>query len=150
MSNAEHFLPWGWIVAGMLLCAAETFAPGIFLLWIGLAGIAVGLIHFLLPIGFEWSLVVFAVLALAFSLIGRKVYGSIDTGTAGDGLNRRADVLVGRHFLLERAIVNGAGAIRVHDSVWRVTGPDLPQGTRVRVMGVDDGVLLRVEPAVSG
>jgi membrane protein implicated in regulation of membrane protease activity len=59
-------------------------------------------------------------------------------------------VLVGRHFLLERAIVNGAGAIRVHDSVWRVTGPDLPQGTQVRVTGVDDGVLLRVEPAVSG
>jgi membrane protein implicated in regulation of membrane protease activity len=150
MANAEHFIPWIWIVAGLLLCAAETFAPGIFLLWIGLAGMAVGVVHFLVPLGFEWSLVLFAVLALAFSLIGRKVYGSIDTGTAGDALNRRADVLVGRDFPLERAIVNGAGAIRVYDTVWRVTGPDLPQGARVRVSGVEDGVLLRVEPAASG
>lgn len=150
MGNAEHFLPWAWIVAGMLLCAAETLAPGIFLLWIGLAGVAVGLIHFLVPLGFEWSLVFFAVLALAFSLIGRKVYGSIDTGSAGDALNRRAGVLVGRDFLLERAIVNGAGAIRVHDSVWRVTGPDLPAGARVRVTAVEEGVLLRVEPIASG
>ena len=150
MSNAEHFAPWIWIVAGMLVCAAETFAPGIFLLWIGLAGIAVGLAHFLAPIGFEWSLVLFAVLALAFSLIGRRVYGSIDTGTAGDALNRRAGVLVGREFPLERPIVNGAGSIRVHDSVWRVTGPDLPAGTRVRVTGIEDGVLLRVEAVLRG
>jgi hypothetical protein len=59
-------------------------------------------------------------------------------------------VLVGRDFLLERAIVNGAGAIRVHDSVWRVTGPDLPAGARVRVTAVEEGVLLRVEPIASG
>ena len=150
MATAEHFFPWIWIVAGLLLCAAETLAPGIFLLWIGLAGIAVGLIHFLVPLGFEWSLVLFAILAVAFSLLGRRIYGSIDTGTAGNALNRRAEVLIGRTFVLERPIANGAGTIRVHDSVWRVTGPDLPQGTRVRVSGVEDGVLLRVEPAAGG
>ncbi len=37
-------------------------------------------------------------------------------------------------------------AIRVGDSVWLVSGPDLPAGAPVRVTG-QDGVLLLVEPA---
>jgi hypothetical protein len=52
-------------------------------------------------------------------------------------LNRRAEALVGRVFTLEKPIVDGAGTVRVDDTIWRVAGPDTPAGSRVRVVHAD-------------
>jgi membrane protein implicated in regulation of membrane protease activity len=43
---------------------------------------------------------------------------------------------------LEAAIVNGHGRIRLGDTLWRVSGPDLPAGTHVRVKAVENGQLV--------
>ena len=43
-------------------------------------------------------------------------------------------------------IVGGRGQIKVDDTNWRVTGPDLPSGAKVRVAGAD-GAVLAVERA---
>lgn len=43
-------------------------------------------------------------------------------------------------------IVNGVGRVRVGDSEWRATGPDLPTGSRVLVVGAE-GTTLEVEAA---
>jgi membrane protein implicated in regulation of membrane protease activity len=139
--------PWLWLTAGILLCAAETLAPGMFLLWIGLAAFATGLTAFAVTLGFEWTLIVFGLYAVLSLLVGRRFYGSRASEGDRPFLNRRADVLVGQMFFLERAIQAGEGRIKVNDSVWRVRGPDLPAGAKVLVTGVEEGVLLRVEPA---
>ena len=65
---------------------------------------------------------------------------------AASGLNRRGSELVGRQFALHDAIIGGRGKIRVGDSLWLVSGPDLPAGAQVKVTGQDGAVLL-VEPA---
>jgi membrane protein implicated in regulation of membrane protease activity len=52
-------------------------------------------------------------------------------------LNRRAAALVGRVFTLEKPIVDGAGTVRIGDTVWRVAGPDAPAGSRVKIVQVD-------------
>ena len=49
MSN--DLAPWFWLAAGILTCAAEALAPGMFLLWIGLAAIATGLTSFVVAMG---------------------------------------------------------------------------------------------------
>ena len=54
---------WAWLTIGVLLCAAEIVAPGFFLVWLGVAAIATGVLAFLLPIGVPMQLGVFAVLA---------------------------------------------------------------------------------------
>lgn len=136
---------WIWLSAGLLLCAAEALAPGIFLLWIGLAALATGLLLMAVPLAFAETLVSFGVLAIILVMVGRLVYGARGGKSDGAFLNRRAEALVGREFVLHEPIVEGAGHIRVGDSIWRVAGPDLPAGSRVRVTGVEDGVLLRVE-----
>jgi hypothetical protein len=41
--------------------------------------------------------------------------------------------------------VDGAGTVRVDDSVWRVTGPDIPAGRRIKVVSIH-GTALHVEP----
>jgi inner membrane protein len=60
-------------------------------------------------------------------------------------LNQRTGKFIGQIHSLEVAIVDGTGKLRLGDSTWRVTGPDLPVGTRVRVIGAD-AATLKVEP----
>ena len=61
-------------------------------------------------------------------------------------LNRRTASYVGRVFTLEKPIVDGIGTVGIDDTVWRVTGPDTPAGSQVKVTRVD-GAVLHVEPA---
>ena len=139
--------PWFWLIAGLALCGAEMFAPGVFLLWIGLAAMGVGLVLFALPMSLAWTLIVFALLSVAALFVGRRFYGAL-SHTEGDAtLNRRAEQLVGRVVFLETPIVNEEGSARVNDTIWRVRGADLPAGARVRVTGVVNGVVLAVEAA---
>ena len=142
------YAPWIWLAAGILLCACESVAPGLFLLWIGLAAIATGLTAFVVSTGFEWTLILFGLYAVASLVIGRRVYGPRESIKESPFLNRRLESLIGREYALDHAIEQGEGRIRVNDTVWRVRGPELPAGTRVRVTGSEDGVLLRVEPVV--
>jgi hypothetical protein len=43
---------------------------------------------------------------------------------------------------LVTAIENGVGRARVGDSEWRVQGPDLPVGSRVRALSVNGNTLV--------
>jgi len=135
-----------WLLAGLALCAAETLVPGASLIWIGAAGLILGAVDFFAPMPLTVQLLGFAVLVVALVFAGRRVYGSIDA--VGPSLPMsRAHALVGREFFLDEAIARGFGSIRVDDSVWRVAGEDMPSGTRVRVVGIEDGSAIRVERA---
>lgn len=136
---------WMWLTAGLLLCAAEALASGMFLLWIGLAALATGLLVMVVPLTFAWTLMSFGGFAIVMVLAGRSLYGSRSQKSDRPFLNRRAEALIGQEFVLHEPISDGAGHIRVADSIWRVAGPDLPAGSRVKVAGVEKGVLLRVE-----
>jgi membrane protein implicated in regulation of membrane protease activity len=54
--------------------------------------------------------------------------------------------LIGQSFDLIDPIVNGRGSIKTGDTIWRVEGPELPQGARIEVVGAD-GTLLKVVKA---
>ena len=56
-------------------------------------------------------------------------------------LNRRGEQLVGRTATLTEPIHEGRGRIQLGDTLWRVAGPDLPVGARVRVVAVADADL---------
>ena len=83
------------------------------------------------------QLIAFAVLSIAcipaWRYFARKVERPVDRPF----LNRRADGYVGRVFTLEKPIVDGVGTIRIEDTVWRVSGPDLPAGSRVKIARAD-------------
>ena len=135
-----------WLVAGLALCAAETLAPGGFLIWIGVAAVAVGIVEFFVSIDLTPALLLFAALVVAFVFVGRRVYGSLDSGAPQLPLSR-AHALISKEFYLDEAIERGHGRIRVGDSQWRVAGDDLPKGAKVRVVAVEDGVEVKVEKA---
>lgn len=142
--DADH-IGWLWISIGVLMCAAEMLAPGVFLFWLGLAAIATGGLLMLQQLSPELALLAFGGFAVVCMLLGRAVYGSMRKTEAAPFLNQRAEGLVGKEFTLDQPIANSAGRIRVDDSIWRVTGPDALAGARVRVVSVEKGgVLLRV------
>jgi inner membrane protein len=60
-------------------------------------------------------------------------------------LNRRINDYVGKSYVLDEAIINGRGRVKIDDTLWEVTGPDLPQGAWVTIVGVD-GLRLRAMP----
>jgi membrane protein implicated in regulation of membrane protease activity len=129
---------WSWIVLGGVLLVLEILVPGVFLLWIGIAAILTGALSLQLlwldAWGWQVQVLVFLVLSLVSAYIGTRVMGKSDGSDTDEPLlNRRAEQLVGRTATLEEAIVNGRGRIRLGDTLWRVSGPDLPAGTRVRV-----------------
>ncbi len=138
---------WIWLAGGILLLAAETTLPGVFLIWVGLAAIATGLVLFAVPMSGTMQLIIFAIFGLAAIFLGHRIQSRLKNAvTDSPFLNERGKSLVGNVYLLESAIVNGAGSVRIGDSVWRVTGADLAIGTKVKVTGVDGGTLM-VEPA---
>jgi hypothetical protein len=129
---------WGWIVIGLVLVGGEMLAPGVFLLWLGLAALLTGAVVGLTGLAWQGAWLVFAGLAIACVLIGRTV--TRHRGEEPDiamGLNDRGRQLIGRVFRLEATMTNGEGRIRVGDSSWRVTGPELLAGTEIRVVRVD-------------
>ena len=147
MSEAFALAPPGyglWLVVGLVLCAAETLAPGAFLIWIGAAALIMGGALMAFSLSGTAHMLLFAALVVALVVIGRQVYGSLDK-RAPPQLAGRAEALVGQEFYLDTPIVRGFGAIRVNDSIWRATGDDLPVGALVRVVQVRDAATLLVE-----
>lgn len=141
----QHLSFWNWLAVGTLLLILEVFGTGGYLLWIGIAAASVGVLTYLFP-ELPWAVQFF--LFGAFSVLS-AVYWWRRQRTAAKpsdqpGLNRRGSELVGRQVVLHEAIINGRGKIKASGSLWLVSGPDLPVGSQVRVIG-QDGVLLKVE-----
>ena len=75
-----------------------------------------------------WNWLIFGVILMALELLAPGVF------LFWLGL---AALLVGRVFTLEKPIIDGAGTVRIDDTVWRVAGPDAPAGSRVKIVQVD-------------
>ncbi|QRM56662.1 NfeD family protein [Sinorhizobium sp. BG8] len=146
---ATELGPWAWWVLGIVLLTAEVLLPGVFLVWIGIAAVLTGALSLILWESALWSWqlqwLVFAALSLASVLLGRRLVAKGGKETDEPFLNRRADSLVGRTATLEQPIREGRGRIRLDDTSWSVQGPDLPVGTRVRIVR-SSGRELTVEP----
>ncbi len=138
---------WNWLIFGVILMALELLAPGVFLFWLGLAALLVGLLSFAFAPSWQLQILLFALFAVAAVPLWRRL-ATRAAAPAQDNpyLNRRAAALVGREFTLEKPIVDGNGTVRVDDTVWRVAGPDTPAGSRVRIVQAD-GARLTVTAA---
>lgn len=134
---------WNWFIIAVILLGLELVTPGVNLLWFGLAAIVVGMLALLTGITWQWQLVSFAILAVGVFFLVRQL-SNPEEETGDSSLNNRAEQYVGRVFVVENAIKNGRGKVRVGDTLWTVQGDDVPEGGRVRVVGAN-GTVLTVE-----
>jgi membrane protein implicated in regulation of membrane protease activity len=132
---------WTWWIIGLALLILEIILPGVFMLWFGIAAMIVGTVSLMIGESAIWSwqvqLIAFAVLSLASAIIGRKYWYNVHPDTDQPHLNERGEQMIGKVSVLMEALENGAGRIKLGDTVWRVVGPDLPAGSKVRVIGSD-------------
>jgi membrane protein implicated in regulation of membrane protease activity len=139
---------YGWFLFALILIGVELIAPGYFMLWIGIAALVVGALLVVLPeVSFLSQAVAFVVLALLSCWCYWRFVRPATLGASDQPLlNRRAEQFVGRRYVLDNAIVNGRGKVRVGDSPWLAEGPDLPAGAEVEVIAVE-GTTLKVRAA---
>jgi inner membrane protein len=138
--------PWNWWVLGLILLGLEILAPGTIFLWFGVSAILVGTLALFVQMSWQVSLVIFLILSFVSLIVGRRLMSRLASETGDPGLNRRGSRYVGRVLVLIEPLSQGAGKLSIDDTVWRITGPDLPAGTRVRITGLD-GARLTVEQA---
>ena len=132
---------WNWLIVGVVLMGIETFAPGVFMLWLGLAALIVGVLSFSIAWSWHAQILVFAVLSIAMVPRWRYYSGRSPQPTDKPFLNKRAEGLIGRVFTLDKPIVDGVGTVRIDDTVWRVSGPNAPSGSRVKIVSADGASL---------
>jgi membrane protein implicated in regulation of membrane protease activity len=142
MSFFAELGAWNWLIAAVGLFILEIFAPGVFLLWFGVAAAIVGLLTTVFEIPILWQAILFAIAAIASVLVGRHLFPYTEQVSDQSSLNLRGHQYVGRTFTLEQPIVEGRGRLRVGDSLWSAEGPDLAAGNRVRVTGIKGTVLV--------
>ena len=133
---------WLWMIAGVLMLIAEIVAPGVFLVWIGIAAIVTGLFAILLDIGIAGQLGLFALYSVLAVLVGRRVYAVKGIEHSDPGLNNPSLRLVGKRVLVVQPVDEDSGRVRVGDSEWSARGGPAQPGERVRITGVEGNCLI--------
>ena len=133
---------WHWMVLAVLLAAAETFMPGAVAIWFAASAAFIGLLLIVLPIPWQWQLIGFAVLGIVAMLVYRSYRLKNPERDDQPNLNQRGVQYIGSELVLVEPIEQGSGKAKVGDGVWKVTGPELPAGARVRVTAVSGTVLI--------
>jgi membrane protein implicated in regulation of membrane protease activity len=134
--------PWNWFILAVILLTLETMIPGVHFLWFGLAAVIIGFLGVTTGIVWQWQVLAFAVLSVAAVFWVRK-YARPDIAISDQpDLNVRGQQYIGRSLVVEQAIQNGRGKVRLGDTLWAVEGPDTPAGSRVTVTGAKGTVLV--------
>jgi inner membrane protein len=137
--------PWLWAAAGIILLASEMLAPGVYLLWIGLAATVTGVVAWLFPgLGFDGHGLIFAALGTASIYLGHRYFYSDKATVEEMPVNRRGQNHVGKVYQVVEPIESGRGHVSVGDGRWLAEGPDSAVGDMVRVISVE-GTILKVE-----
>jgi inner membrane protein len=137
---------WNWFVVAVALFALESVVPGVHFVWFGIAAVFVGALGLTIDIAWEWQLITFAIISCITVFFARRYASPQVAASDQPELNLRAEQYVGRVVMVEEAISDGRGKVRVGDTVWNAQGSDTPQGARVKITGTN-GTCLLVEHA---
>lgn len=132
---------WGWIIAGMVLAGLEILVPGVFLLWIGLGAVLVGLLLSLFPeLPVAWQALVFAVAMVASLGLGFAIQRRGSRAADQGFLNRETEAMVGQRYLAIAPFAAGRGRISVQDSSFAALSDEaIAAGELVEVVAIVDG-----------
>ena len=132
-----------WMLAGVALALIEAHAPGYFLIFLGLGCFGAAFATFVGAVGPSASVAVFVAATLLLLVVAAGPYRRLLRGGTATKVNT-PDRLVGTTGAVEEPITHGSGKIRLGDTLWLASGPDLAKGAAVRVVSVD-GTRLGVE-----
>lgn len=138
--------PWLWFAVAVVLFVLETIVPGVHFLWFGLSAGAIGILAVLAPMSWQLQVILFSLFSLASVFLVRRYVRPDHTASDEPQLNVRGAQYIGRKVIVEEAIRNGRGKVRVDDTIWAAQGEDAAKGVQVEVTGVNGTVLVVAEP----
>lgn len=140
----------GWFTVGLVLILLEFMIPGVFLLWFGLAAFVMGILTFfvtfsLIEIGVWFSFISVISVTVGCLLYKKIIYKTKSLG-AYEHLNDMAAAYIGKVYNLSEDVNDGRAKAKVGDTFWLVDVNDnLKKGDRVKIIGVENGVVLKAE-----
>ena len=131
------FAWWAWMILAGVLGLLEMHVPGAYLVWIALGALLTGAADAAFGLSLEGQLAVFAAASALSCAAGYFVYRELHQRQHRheDPLNERHRSMLGERGTVCEAFVNGRGKVRLGDSVWLASGPDLAEGATVVVSG---------------
>ncbi len=134
--------PWNWLILSVALFVLETVIPGVHFVWFGVAATIVGVLALSIDMAWQLQVILFGVISLASVFFFRQYAKPSNSPTDEPDLNVRGNSYVGRVVTIEQPIVGGRGRAHVGDSLWAVEGPDMPSGSKAKVVGTNGTVLV--------
>lgn len=135
---------WHWWALALIMVVFEALTPTGFFVSLAIGSSITGGAFLMFPdLDMKTQLGMFGLLSLISYGIMSKLLAKT-TGRSQE-IKQKAQALIGQDLILTMAIQNGFSEIEIEDITWGIKGPDLPVGTKVRVLGVD-GDMLNVYP----
>lgn len=133
--------PFFWLSLGLGIILVEFLLPGIFLLWIGAAGVLVALPAYFFPNVAAYKLVLFFIISMGFSLwVGIKY--QTKRKDAANTLNKGISAYLGAEAVVATKPNNGNPFIRIYlggTSYEAQCEDHVSINERVKVVSVDNG-----------
>ena len=136
-----------WLILGVVLLVLEVMTGTTYILWVATAALIVGVLTFILPIGWQFQLLLFFALSVLLLILGHKYFRVAMNGDDDSDLNDRAKTMVGMRVKAVADFETGRGRVQVGDSQWRATmlNGNATLGDELRVVEVK-GTTLIVTP----
>lgn len=145
MSGLENLFlsPWYWLIGGLIVAGLEIVVAGVFLLWIGLGAMLVGLLLLLVPgMSLTTQLLLFAVTMFASIGLGFIIQRRSGESSDAQGMNQELQALVGRHCEAASDFATGRGRIRVGDTTYAALGDaGIRAGELVQIVSAESAAI---------
>lgn len=138
---------WHWIVLGLILAAAEIFAPSFFMIWLGASAIVVGLLTWFMPFSFALQMLIWGLLSLAclvgwFKYIAPKMKDATKSGMAKEALHGQIGTVLEYNSSTSRGMLRFPAPLLGEDE-WRfISQENLVSGDKVVVIDTSGNDLL--------
>lgn len=135
-------LYWQWFAFALVLIILESLGAGGLLVALSLAAASVGLIILFFNVVWQLQWILFSVFSVACTFFWWRIWQKDYLNTPLSMLNQPIQGLMNREVTLEEPIVNGRGRILINGVYWTVSGKDLPKGSKVKIVSVDNDILV--------
>ena len=129
MDLLASLTPWHWLILGVALLAFELVSGSTYILWPAVSALAVGLLLFVAPMGWELQMMLFFLLSVATLVLGRTHFQRFVKGGESSDLNDMTVTLVGRQVRAVADFDGTEGRVQLNDTQWSARldeGQDVP------------------------
>jgi membrane protein implicated in regulation of membrane protease activity len=136
-----------WLIFGVALLTLEVVTGTTYILWPAVAALIVGILVFVLPLGWEMQFLLFFLISTILLFVGHKYFRPMMKGGEPSDLNDRATSMIGMRVKAVTDFETGRGRVQVGDTQWQamMNEGDAKEGDELRVVAVKGATLQVVE-----